>query len=149
MGRKILVAVELDDASANTVLRKARDLATDDDTLSVVHVIFPADVGYSPDPTMTGAMYQQTHDVAMENAARRLRSLSTPYGIEPLHCHVRYGRIAHEIHTLIHEQGFDTLMIGSHGWSGWRRLLGSQANSILHGVPVDTWVFKVGEVKTP
>lgn len=148
MSRKILVAIELDDKSANDVLKKATSVASKNDVLEVLHVLHPNTVHYSPDPTMTGKMYENTFQVAMENTGRRLRSLCMQHGISAGNCHVRYGRIAYEVHQLLEEEGFDTLMIGSHGWSGWHRLLGSQANSILHGIAVDTWVFKINEEKT-
>jgi len=148
VGRRILIALELEDQSANDVLRKASSLRLPDDTLDVLHVVDPTTVLYTVDPTLTGRMYQRNYEAAMTDARNRIQVLCAPYDIDATHCHVRYGRVAHEVHELLRDVGYDTLMIGSHGWSGWRRLLGSRAASILHGVPVDTWVFKVGKAKT-
>ena len=144
MAQKLLIAIELDSQSANDVLGKAMALRADDDQYDVVTVVDPASVAYSVDPTMTGAMFQQSYDTSIENARLRLVNLCEPHDIGPERCRVLYGRVSHEIQQLVRKEKYDGLMIGSHGFSGWRRLLGSQATSILHGMPVDTWVFKVG-----
>ena len=95
----------------------------------------------------TGQMYQQMYDQAMADAARRLGEICLPYGVEASAQHVRYGRVAHEVHALLSEGQFDVCMVGSHGRSGWQRILGSKAASILHGVSVDTWVFKLRDLQ--
>lgn len=145
---KVLIALELAQPAAEDILTKARALLGAHGPCDVVHVVEPTTVAYSVDPTMTGTLYERTYDEAMAAARSRLEALCAPFGIAPEHCLLRYGRIAHEVHALAKEGGYDTLMIGSHGWSGWRRILGSQASSILHGVPVDCWVFKVHEAKS-
>ena len=142
--KKILVATELALPSAHTVLDKALALAGADDTIDVVYVVDPTTVEYTVDPALSGTMYEEIYNTTMDNAQRRLRKLCKPYAIADDHCHVRYGRVAQEVHAHIKEGGFDCLMLGSHGRSGWQLLLGSKATSILHGTPVNTWVFKVG-----
>lgn len=144
---KYLVAIELADAPAKAVLDRATAVCGADDQLEVVHVVDPTSVAYSVDPTMTGQMYQQMYDQAMADAARRLGEICLPYGVEASAQHVRYGRVAHEVHALLSEGQFDVCMVGSHGRSGWQRILGSKAASILHGVSVDTWVFKLRDLQ--
>lgn len=143
MGKKILVAIELDNFSANCVLSKATAVSNLEDHIEVVYVIAPSSIAYTADPTLMGTMYQRSVDTAMNHAGQRLRSICDKYDIPPARCHIRCGRVTHEIHALIREQTYDVLMIGSHCWSGWRRILGSHATSTLHGVPVDTWIFHV------
>ena len=144
---KFLAAIELASAPAKAVLTKAQALCGPDDVLEVVHVVDPTSVVYSVDPTMTGHMYQQMHDQAMNNAAARMARLCAPFGIGETARHLRYGRVAHEVHQLLAEGRFDACLVGSHGRSGWQRILGSKASSILHGVPVDTWVFKLTDLE--
>ena len=141
--KKVLIAIELSDDSAKFVLQKAADACAKDVRVEVVHVVDPASITYSIDPTMTGQIYQQMYEQTVANAQARLTELCTPFGFSADQLHVRYGRVAHEIHELLVEGGFDTCMIGSHGHSGWQRVLGSKASSVLHGVPVDTWVFSL------
>jgi universal stress protein A len=145
--RRILVALELAEPAAEDILTKAKALLGAKDVCDVLHVVEPTTVAYSVDPTMMGTMYERTYEEAMAAARLRLEALCAPFGIAPEHCLLRYGRIAHEVHAQAQEGGYDTLMIGSHGWSGWRRILGSKASSILHGVPIDCWVFKVRETE--
>ncbi len=144
---KYLAAIELLDAPAQAVLERALAICGDDDRLEVVHVVDPTSVAYSIDPTMSGEVYKQRYEATMADARRRLIELCSPYGIDETRLHVRYGRVAHEVHALLEEGGYDACMVGSHGRAGWQRLLGSKASSILHGVPVDTWVFKLLDLK--
>lgn len=144
--KKVLVAIELSDEAAKFVLQKALDAASEDARLEVVHVVDPASVTYSIDPTMTGQVYQQMYEQTVANARARLIELCEPFGFAEDQLHVRYGRVAHEVHGLLQEGEFDTCMLGSHGRSGWQRVLGSKASSVLHGVPVDTWVFSLAQM---
>ncbi len=144
---KYLAAIELLDQPATAVLERAQAVCGEGDQLEVVHVVDPTSVAYSIDPTMSGEMYQQRYEQTMADARRRLIELCAPFGIDETRLHVRYGRVAHEVHALLDEGGYDACMLGSHGRAGWQRVLGSKAASILHGVPVDTWVFKLVELK--
>ena len=143
---KYLVAIELADAPAHAVLSRAVAVCGPDDRLEVVHVVDPTSVAYSVDPTMTGQMYQDMYEQAIAAASARLDELCQTHGIGADAQHVRYGRVAHEVHELLKEGAFDACMIGSHGRSGWQRILGSKAASVLHGVPVNTWVFKLRDL---
>ena len=145
--KKVLVAVELSDDVAHFVIGKALDICGADAQLEVVHVVDPASVTYSVDPTMTGQLYQQMFDQVMGNSKRRLAEICAPFAILTERQHLRYGRVAHEVHDLLREGAFDACMVGSHGYAGWRRLLGSKANAILHGTPVDTWVFSLAQMQ--
>ncbi len=146
VAKKVLVALELNPEIASEVLVKARAMCEPDDELSVITVVDPTTLAYTVDPTMTGKMMRSSYDQAMLSARDQLVELCEPYNITPEQCDVRYGRIAHEVHQALEEGQFDVLVLGSHGRSGWRRLLGSVASSILHGVPVDTWVVKIGKM---
>ncbi len=141
--KKVLVAVELNEEAGQFVLRKALAACAPGATLEVVHVVDASAVKYSVDPTMTGKMYDEMYQQTLAAAAARLDALCAPLGIDKSRQHIRYGRVAHEIHELLIEGGYDTCMVGSHGYSGWQRVLGSKAASVLHGVPVDTWVFRL------
>ena len=143
--QKVLIAIELEEVSARQILSKAKRHMDDADDYYVLHVIDPRTLGYIPDPDMSGSMFVETYENAMHKAQQRLQQLVVENGMNAQNCIVRYGRIAHEVHELLVEGQFDLLMLGSHGWHGWKRLLGSQASSILHGVPVDTLVFKIEE----
>lgn len=141
--KKILVATELAPTSANEVLSKAAALADSQDTIDVLYVVDPASVEYTVDPSFGGSVYEEIYQTAMDNAERRLAALCKPHAVTQGRCHVRYGRVAQEVHAHIVEGGYDCLIVGSHGRSGWQLLLGSKATSILHGAPVNTWVVRI------
>jgi len=145
--KKVLLAIELSTPSAEFVLQKAQETIGPDVQLEVVHVVDPASMSYSVDPSMTGHIYQQQYDQTMANARARMRELCEPFGLDESQLHVRYGRVAPQIHDLLREGDFDTCMIGSHGYSGWRRVLGSVAASVLHGAPVNTLVFSLAPLQ--
>ncbi len=137
--------MELAEQVAGEVLGKAAELCGEDDEVTVVHVVDPASIAYSADPTMTGKLFQNAYETTMANARRMLEHIVESHKLPNVTCHVGYGRVAHEVHEMLKEGSYDCLMIGSHGWSGWQRLLGSKAASLVHGVPVDTWIFRVSE----
>jgi universal stress protein A len=49
------------------------------------------------------------------------------------------------IHEAATEKGVDTILIGSHARKGLGRLLGSTANAVLHGSPVNVLTVRVPE----
>jgi len=139
----MLIAIDLTEAASQSTLECTRAAADDQTQMCVVHVVEPQYVQYSVDPTITGSMTHELEETAVKNATERLGELCEPAGIEPQNQYVRLGRAAHEIHALATELDADVIVVGSHGRHGWRRVLGSTANAVLHGTPVDTLVAHV------
>ena len=137
MYRNVLVAVELAAYPAERVLEHAERFLARGGAVSVIHVVEPQYVQYSFDPTFKGTLTESLEQGALDVAARRLAELTAPHGIDADHRFVMLGRAADKIHELAEERGFDLIVIGSHGQEGLRRLLGSTANAVLHGAPVD------------
>lgn len=145
MSKKHLIAIELDELSAETVLSKAKALTEANDHCDLIHVIDPTAITYAIDPTFTGRFAREFEDNAVKKAHARILELSTPHKLPHCTCHIRVGRIAHEIRDLLESDTYDTLMIGSHGRHGWQRLLGTHAARLVSNSTVDTWVFRVPE----
>ncbi|MEM7366668.1 MAG: universal stress protein, partial [Pseudomonadota bacterium] len=53
------------------------------------------------------------------------------------------GRPAAEIHRIVEAEKIDLIVMGTHGQSGLQLLLGSTANSVLHGVTCDVLAVRV------
>ena len=53
------------------------------------------------------------------------------------------GSPAIEIRRLAEEIDADAIVIGSHGRSGWKVMLGSTANKVLHGAKCDVLTVHV------
>ena len=138
---KILVAIDLDPDSANPVLDKARELGSKE--VWVVHAVEPQYVQYSIDPTFTGSLTRAMEEDAIKAARTRLAELCANYDIPADRQLTPIGRAADQIHDAAVEHGVDTILIGSHARRGLGRLLGSTANAVLHGSPVNVMTIRV------
>ena len=138
--QQIVIAVDLSESASGIVLEHAAGVAGDTAKTDVIHVVEPQFIQYSMDPTLTGSMTHDLEKSAVENAKARLRTLCQAYGIPQASQHVRLGRAASEIHAFARELNADLIVIGSHGYHGWRSVLGSTASAVLHGTPIDTLV---------
>jgi universal stress protein A len=143
----ILVAIDLSKGPAQRVVAAAHEFAVKSSSantnLSVVHVVEPQYIQYSFDPTFTGSLTQSLENDALQGAGNRVAELCQPFGIAPDHQHVLLGRTADQIQELAKANNTDLIVIGSHGQNGWRALLGSTANAVLHGAPMDVMVIRI------
>ncbi len=137
-----LVAIDLDESSARTVLAAAAQLVRG--TATVVHAVEPQYVQYSVDPTFTGSLTAQMEADAKNAAIARLAELCQDAGIPPERQLVVLGRAADSIHDVARELDADCIIIGSHARKGLGRLLGSTANAVLHGAPVSVMTIRLG-----
>ena len=80
----------------------------------------------------------------MAIAAQRLASFGSRYGIPEQRQLVLAGAAATEVRSKADEINADLIVIGSHGTSGWKLLLGSTANKVLHAAPCDIMTVRVG-----
>ena len=140
---KLLAAIDLDEESANVVLDKLKDLAKGE--VWVIHAVEPQYVQYSIDPTFTGSLTRAMEEDAIKAAKSRLAEVCASRGIAEDHQLVSIGRAANQIHDAATELGVDTILIGSHARKGLGRLLGSTANAVLHGSPVNVMTIRVPE----
>ena len=142
MVSNVLVAVDLNLEPARFVLAKAKEFSSAKGSMEVVHVVEPQYVQYSFDPSFTGSLTRSLEEEALAGAAKRLAEVCQPLDVPAAHQHVVLGRVAQKIHELAEQLDCAAIIIGSHSQTGWRRLLGSTANSVLHGAPVDVLVVR-------
>ena len=81
---------------------------------------------------------------AMAIAKQRLAGIADKHGIPATRQQILAGAAATEIRSKAEEIGADLIVIGSHGTSGWKLLLGSTANKVLHGASCDIMTVRVG-----
>lgn len=146
MFEKILVAIDLDPESAKTVLDRVQTVSGQGSPAEIwaIHVVEPQFVQYSIDPTFTGSLTQSMEQNAIDTARTRLAEVCTPYGIPADHQLVSIGPAADHIHRAATDKGVDSIIIGSHIRKGLARLLGSTANAVLHGSPVNVMTVRIG-----
>lgn len=140
---KVLLATDLH--PDNEVVVTAAIEASSGAELSVVHVIEPiATMGYGNYPM--GAFADQVvgfHSEIRRQSREKLDELADRLSIPHERAMLREGRSAFEIHSVAEEMQADLIVIGTHGQHGIKLLLGSTANSVLHGVSCDVLVVRV------
>jgi universal stress protein A len=139
----ILVAIDLSNESAK-VIERAIELADGHSSrISIAHVVEPVAAAYPIDAYAINMTRLQ--EEAMTIAAQRLQSIAGKYGISSDRQLVLAGAAATEIRSKAEELNADLIVIGSHGTSGWKLLLGSTANKVLHGASCDIMTVRVGK----
>lgn len=141
---KILVAIDLEPESARAVLEKAEALKNAGGEIWAIHAVEPQYVQYSIDPTFTGSLTRSMEEDAVKAARSRLAEICATTGIAPDHQIVIIGRAADRIQEAATDKEVDTIVIGSQARKGLARLLGSTANAVLHGSPVNVMTIRIG-----
>jgi len=142
MYNKILVAVDLSNDSQKVIDTAVR-LAGDAGKLHLVHVVEPVAAAYSMD--IYAVNISELQQEAINFAEERLAKIGNKIGIDKQQVHTLLGAPAPEVRNLASELGADAIVIGSHGHSGWKILLGSTANKVLHGATCDVLTVHVGQ----
>jgi len=140
---KVVVAVDFSDETSK-VLEKALALVDGQtEKLVLVHVVEPIPVvwgmdSYAMDPT-------ELQQRVVDHSAGMLAEMGAGQGIDKSDLYTVLGSPATEIRNLAERQEADAIVIGSHGHSGWKLMLGSTANKLLHGATCDVLTVHVGE----
>lgn len=142
MYKKILVAIDLSNDSKK-VIETAAKLAGDTGKLHLVHVVEPVAAAYSMD--IYAVNISELQQEAINFAEERLAKVGKDLSIDETRVHTLLGAPAPEVRNLASEIGADAIVIGSHGHSGWKILLGSTANKVLHGATCDVLTVLVGQ----
>lgn len=128
---RIVVALDMASGNAEMILQRALQFANGA-KVTAMHVVERHP--YSGDEVSFQTL-SSLHERVMQEGAQRLAALCASAGIER-HA-VLEGRPASEILRYAEAQGADLIIMGTHGRSGWQRILGSTANAVLHGAKTD------------
>jgi len=141
--KKIIVALDLG-GEVDLVLERARRLAAPDAEIAVVHVLEPIYpyAGFEPG---VGVFPDNFEAELLERATRALAAKADRFGIPRQLRFVERGHAATQVILLAKERGADLIVLGSHGRHGWRLLLGSTANAVLHSAPCDVLAVRVAK----
>jgi universal stress protein A len=146
--QKILVAVDLSSES-KVVLQKARQIAGPGADLHVVYVQEPMDnvyVGIVPQSAAFSGLGDLEAQLG-EELKEKLGALGKEFGLPSESLHILRGSPAHEIHRFAKEHDSQLIVIGTHGQRGLQLLLGSTANSVLHGARCDVLSVRIGAAR--
>lgn len=135
---KILAALDIYEQS-KLVMEKALNLADTAKDISIIYVNVPM-VNYQP----FGMAYEGDffNDLCLQSKAK-LKEIAEEFNIPATQIYNPVGNPADEIHHAANEIQADLIVIGTHGRSGLKLLLGSTANGVLHGVKCDVLAVKV------
>lgn len=145
--KNILVAIDLSDESQQ-VVDKALAIAGVGDHLALVHVVRPIEhvyggfgaVGLAGDFSEQMATLERQ---ASARAAQKLKDLGAVLGVRESQQFTPLGHAATENQRFAGEIEADLIVMGTHGRHGLGLLLGSTANSVLHGVKRDVLAVRV------
>lgn len=141
--KNILVAVDTSVESDHIVSAAKALIHGEGASISIISVIQPL-VGFYVD------MYAVIGDVdgiesrAIEHAKSTLAELASRHGLSADSTQVILGKPATEIKQFAESQAADVIVLGTHGQHGLSLMLGSTANSVLHGAPCDVLAVRVG-----
>lgn len=136
--QKVVVALDIY-SEYEPVLQRALSIAQTSKDLHLVHVTLPH-VYFEPYGAAFGDEF--VTDIR-EQAKQALSSVAEKHHIPDAQSHALLGDPAAEIHKVAKEVQADLIVIGTHGHSGLKLLLGSTANGVLHGVKCDVLAVKV------
>lgn len=136
--QRILVALDIN-SSYESVLERALNIGKKPKALSLIHSSLPH-VYFEPYGAAFGADF--VSDIRAQ-AESTLLDLAKQHGIPATQVYAPVGVAADEIHQLAADIKADLIVIGTHGQSGLKLLLGSTANGVLHGVTCDVLAVKV------
>ncbi|HKJ17135.1 MAG TPA: universal stress protein [Xanthomonadales bacterium] len=141
---KILVAIDLSDESS-TIARKAFQIASDNSEVFLLFVQEPMDsvyLGAVPyGPVFVGM--EEIETKLKKELEARMSKLGEDFGIPASHQHILSGNPASGIRRFAEENSIDLVVLGTHGQKGVQLLLGSTANSVLHGVGCDVLAVRI------
>ena len=140
---KILMALDFYEDN-NHVVEKGREVASDNDaTLYLIHVIEPLSVAYAVDGLGVNEQLIAIESGIKKESQRKMDELGERLDVPLERRVICEGSPAREIHSLAEEQGIDLIVLGTHGQKGLQLLLGSTANSVLHGVSCDVLAVRI------
>ena len=146
--QKILVAVDLSSES-EVVLKKAQLIAGFDTEMHLVYVQEPMDnvyVGIVPQSAAFSGLGDLESQLG-EELKQKLAALGEKFNLASDKLHILNGSPASEIHRFAEDNGTELIVIGTHGQKGLQLLLGSTANSVLHGAGCDVLSVRISATR--
>lgn len=138
MYKHILFAWDLTKAGYEVAQRIGEMAKLMDARLSILHIVEPLKTyGY---PVVTDA----SHD-HIDFAKEALQKLAEELDVPEDRVHVKAGSTKQVILTAADDLDIDLIAVGSHGGSGFSRLLGSTANAITNSAECDVLTLRIDD----
>ena len=139
--KKILVAVDLSEASKK-VLERAAELAEQSKAeLNILHVIEFSPFAYAGEFSAT--LDPNLEQTLVTGAQETLAEMCMGFSISPKHQFIERGSVKMVVNEIAEQIKSDLIVVGSHSHHGIELLLGSRANAILHSAKCDVYVVRM------
>ncbi|MFT6268790.1 MAG: universal stress protein A [Alphaproteobacteria bacterium] len=141
--KTILVAIDIN-AHYDSIIRKALAISQSPEDLLLMYTSLPSTY---IQPYLYGMEYNLITDAErMAVAHEKLADIAKKFGIAQQNIFVKLGFAADEIKEIATEKSVDLIVMGTHGTSGIKLILGSTANSVLHGAKQDVLAVRIQDV---
>lgn len=138
MYKRVLFATDFDEVGI-LAAHKAKKIADENGAdLILVHVVEPIPAYAYPG----FAGFAEVELSIREQAEKELNDLAEQLKVDTKHRFIEFGSTKNEILRVAEERNIDLIVTGSHGKHGFSLLLGSTANSILHGAQCDVLIVR-------
>ncbi len=138
----ILIAADFSQHNQQ-VLEQAAMLASEHDAkLSICHIVedYPlTDFAYEPIVQVDSEL----QDMLLSAAKKQVAVLADKLNIAQAQQWVEFGNPRHDITSIAKEHQVDLIVLGSHGRHGWKLLLGSTAQAVLHQATCDVLAVRL------
>lgn len=141
---RILLALDFHGDNAEIVERGSDEADHHGAELYLMHVNEPLAIAYAADGMSWSDQVVSLEASLRKEAQTKMGEVARKLNISADRCIIREGKPSVEIHKVVEEHGIDLIVMGTHGQSGLQLLLGSTANSVLHGVTCDVLAVRVG-----
>ena len=135
-----IIAVDLTDESHQVLHHSLQMVGHDPNKLHLVHACEHPITGYGE---LTGKNHLITETQIRQAVYPSLEKFSRKYKLLPSNIHINFGQPAAVIHSLAIQLQADLIVVGSHGKHGIQLLLGSTANSVIHGAACDVLTIRI------
>ena len=139
----ILLAVDFHEDNAAVIERATSMAELHGARLMLVHVLEPIRMVYPTDGFNWGAHVENLEEEYRQEREKKLKILASELGIDEPDTFLLSGRPGSEIHDLCQDISVDLIILGTHGQHGIQLLLGSTANSVLHGSTCDVLAVRI------
>jgi nucleotide-binding universal stress UspA family protein len=149
---KVLLATDGTDKSKSALAALGMlDLKSGDEVeiVSVIEPLYPSAIdiygGYLPDMEELKAKERESAFVLLDEAAKTTGSLFEGKNVN-IKTEALFGSPDSAIVERAEETGADLIVVGSHGYRAWERLLiGSVSDSVIHHAPCTVMVVRSGD----
>ncbi|MFO8025930.1 universal stress protein [Thiohalophilus sp.] len=139
--QNILLALDLSDEADQVLVRSGQLFSQEAARLTLLHVVEPVVTENSYDLITT--LPADFEESLYKQAESFLQQKRDDFHLNNASVRVEIGSVKSEILRVAEQIKADLILVGTHGRHGVGLLLGSTANSVLHGTPCDILAVRI------